>query len=76
MTPGGFTGWLLGNRRVYWTQRVDLMAWEISVKRSDGSVVSTTISDVELWETRLSPIELAQRKFSNPLDRVAVALRG
>lgn len=74
MTPGGFNGWLLGNRRVYFTRLHAEMAHEISVKRRDGTVVSTRIDDVELMESRISPIELAQRRFSNPLDRIAVSI--
>ena len=74
MTPGGFAGWVLGNRRVYFTHRVDLMVYEISVKRRDGTVVSTRINDVEIMQSRIAPIELAQRGFSNPLDRIAVTL--
>lgn len=69
-----FTSWLLGERIVTFERRHDLMAFQITVTRRDGLSICKHITDEELMVSRVPPIEIAQRLFDHPLDRVAVGI--
>jgi hypothetical protein len=70
----GLLDWIMRGRSVTWKHDHRADRFEISVERADGSRVVGRITALELAASRVPSIELAQRLFDHPLDRVAVGL--